>query len=359
MLKGKTIYCIVTGAHRTTTVAVFLNMLKNNGAENVVLIPTPAAMPFLDLNSLPSGVLVRYESNGYQQIPEEDIIVVAPCTFDTFSKIVFGIADNYALSIVHAAIGKKKPVIVAPSMGTQYWWHPIISGNLKTLAGYGVEVIWPEYIYEPDGTLQKISMAPWQKIFDRVCHKYQKLRYDGKAIPMFCQDFQNIISVNYPVFAHYGNILQQDHYTNAEAGFLALRMHDGKILITRTGAMIGNIDREDLTIIRDCNEENFVSWSGKYPPSSETPLVIEIFKDFPNAGAIIHGHCKDITYSPKLIGYLSKEYLAYGQWGELFKIRSLLKEYGYAIMKLHGEIVIGKNFNEALSRYRELYEKTL
>ena len=357
MLKGKTIYCVVTGAHRTATIAVFLSMLENNGASNIILIPTPAAMSFLDFESISSNVIVRYESNGHQQIPEEDIVVVAPCTFDTFSKITFGIADNYALSIIHAAIGKKKPVIVAPSMGTQYWWHPIISNNLKTLAEYGIEVIWPEYIYEPDKTLQKISMAPWQKVLDCVCHKYQKLRYVGKQID--CQDFQKIVSENYPIFARFGHILQQDHYTNAKAGFLALMMDDGKILITRTGAMVGNLNREDLTIITGHDTNNCVYWCGKYPPSSETPLVLETFKTFPEAKAIIHGHCKDVTYSPNLLDYLRKEYLAYGQWGELFKISPLLEKFGCAIMKLHGEIVIGESFDQALSRYREMYEKTL
>ena len=100
MLKGKTIYCVVTGAHRTATITAFLSMLRNNGASNIILIPTPAAISFLDFESISSDVIVRYESNGYQQIPEEDIVVVAPCTFDTFSKIASGIADNYALSIV-------------------------------------------------------------------------------------------------------------------------------------------------------------------------------------------------------------------------------------------------------------------
>ena len=357
MLKGKTIYCVVTGAHRTSTIAVFLGMLENNEASNIILIPTPAAMSFLDFNSIPNDVIVRYESNGYQQIPEEDIVVVAPCTFDTFSKIAFGIADNYALSIVHASIGKKKPVIVAPSMGVQYWWHPIVSNNLKTLAEYGVEVIWPEYIYEPDKTLQKISMAPWQKVLDCVCHKYQKLRYSGKQVS--CEDYQDVISENYPAFAHFGHILQQDHYTNARAGFLALRLNDGRILITRTGAMVGNLNRKDLSIITNCDADNCVYWCGEYSPSSETPLVIETFNAFPDAKAIIHGHCKNVTYSPNLLDYLSKEYLAYGQWGESFKIIPLLEKYSSAIMKLHGEIMIGDSFDEALSRYRELLEKTL
>lgn len=357
MLKGKTIYCIVTGAHRTTTIAVFLNMLKSNEAEHIILIPTPAAISFMDPSSLPDDIIIRYESTGNQQIPEEDVVVIAPCTFDTFSKIAFGIADNYALSIIHAAIGKKKPVIVAPSMGAQYWNHPIVSNNLKTLTGYGVEIVWPEYVYEPDGTLQKITMAPWQKVLDCVCHKYQKLRYKGKQVT--CPDYREIIYNHYPVFASFGSILQQNHYTNAKAGFLAQKLDDGRIIVTRTGALVGDLNHKDLTIITGCDEKNVVSWCGNYPPSSETPLVLEVFKTFPSAKVIIHGHCKDITYSPKLIGYLSKEYLAYGQWGEVFKILPLLKEHNFAIMKLHGEVVIGNSFDEALSLYYAMYQKTL
>ena len=97
----------------------------------------------------------------------------------------------------------------------------------------------------------------------------------------------------------------------------------------------------------------------KYPPSSEMPLILETFEAFPDARVLIHGHCKDVTYSPKLLNYVSDEYLAYGQWGELFKVYPLLEKYGLAIMKLHGEIVMGDDFDDALHRYKELYEKTL
>ena len=57
MLKGKTIYCVVTGAHRTATIAAFLSMLRNNGASNIILIPTPAAISFLDFESISSDAL--------------------------------------------------------------------------------------------------------------------------------------------------------------------------------------------------------------------------------------------------------------------------------------------------------------
>jgi hypothetical protein len=88
-------------------------------------------------------------------------------------------------------------------------------------------------------------------------------------------------------------------------------------------------------------------------------LIPEIFYAFPEAQVIVHGHCRDITYSPKMIKYHSGEYLRYGQWGDLFKIAPILKQYGCGIMKLHGEIVIASSFTEALTRYAKMYQETL
>lgn len=353
MLEGKTVYVVVTGAHRTTTVAVFLDMLKNGGASTIVLMPTPAAVPFIDFETIASDVIVRYDSKGTMEIPEEDVVVVAPCTFNTFSKIACGIADNYAMSILHAAIGKKKPVIIAPSMGGQYWWHPLTSKNRETIAEFAVEVVWPEYVYNSSGELEKVTMAPWEKIFDSVCHKFGKLRYKGHKVE---EDVTELIKSVYPEFDKYGSILQRDHYTNAKAGFLAMKK-DGKIVITRTGAFVGNLSEGDLTCIVK-HEGRDVYWTGGGEPSSETPLVLDIFDKNPDANVVIHGHCRDITYSPKMLDYLSEEYLSYGQWGEYVKIAQLLEKHSFAIMKLHGEIVIGDSFESALALYREMYEKT-
>ena len=356
MLKGKTVYCIVTGAHRTTTIALFLNMLKNEHADNIILMPTAAAEAFLDLQTIPEDVIIRRTSKGTMQIPEEDVVVVAPCTFNTFSKIATGVADSYPMSILHAAIGKKKPVVIVPSMGEQYWWHPITAAHLRTMTGFGVEVIWPEYIYNSSGVLEKLTMAPWAKVLDSVCHKFKKIRYDGLRVRG--THAMRLIDEYYASFAKYGDALQQNHYTNAAAGFLAMRVDESNILITRSGAFVGNLTRDDITVVTN-HDNHIVSWYGVSEPSSETPLVLDIFDQFPEVNAIIHGHCRDITYSPKMLKYLSNEYLAYGQWGEIFKISDLLKWYHFAIMKLHGEIVVGKCFKEALTLYYEKYQETL
>lgn len=355
MLRGKTIYCIVTGAHRTTTVAVFLNMLKEAHARDIILMPTAAAEPLLDAQTIPDDVIIRRTSNGNMQIPEEDIVVVAPCTFNTFSKIATGIADNYPMSIVHAAIGKKKPVIIAPSMGEQYWLHPVTASHRQTITSFGAEIIWPEYVYE-DCELAKITMAPWAKIFDSICHRYKTLRYlnrrDGDD-----DECRALIAKAYPLFNQCGSFLQQNDYTNATAGCLAMRTEDSKIIITRTGAYLGNLGREDLTVILG-HEDRVVRWNGASEPSSEAPLILDIFDMFPQVNVVIHGHCRDITYSPLMTPYLSDEYLSYGKWDEAHKIYDMLKLRYFAIMKLHGEIVLGENFDVAIALYYKKYLET-
>ncbi|MDD4761921.1 MAG: flavoprotein [Candidatus Pacebacteria bacterium] len=352
MLQGKIVYVIVTGATKAKSVMILLDMLKNDGAKPI-LISTPAAISMVDWDSICCDVLVRRESDD-NKIPEEDIVIVAPCTFNTFSKIACGIADNYPMSILHAAIGKGKHVVIAPAMGIQYWNHPLTPDVRKTILSFGAEIVWPEYVYSTDGKLEKITMAPWEKIFDSVCHRYQKIRYQNRQTEI---DISDIVNANYPEFSVIGKKMQEDHYTNASAGFLAKRVQDG-ILVTRSGSLVGNLLRNNLTLISDWGQQ-IVSWSGNGLPSSETPLILEIFNAFPDANVIIHGHCRDITFSPKMIKYHSSEYLRYGQWGDLFKIMPILERYQCGIMKLHGEIILAENFNEALDHYAKMYEETL
>jgi len=352
MLKGKVVYVILTGATKAEGAMILLDMLKSDGAKPI-LMATPAAIPMVNWNTICRDITIRRESDE-NKIPEEDIVIVAPCTFNTFSKIASGIADNYPMSILQAAIGKGKHVVVAPAMGSQYWNHPIMPRTRDIVSNFGVEIVWPEHIYSLTGELEKITMAPWEKIFDNVCHRYQKIRYKNKRTEQY---IDGVVDANYPEFSVIGRELQADHYINAVTGFLAKRIQNG-ILITRTGSLLGNLSRNDLTLVSDW-ERRVVSWAGNGMPSSETPLILEIFSTFPDTNVIVHGHCRDITYSSKMVRYHSSEYLRYGQWGDIFKIVPTLNEYRSGIMKLHGEIILASNFNEALDRYAKMYEETL
>lgn len=353
MFTGKTVYVITTGATKSKSVSILLDSLRGENA-NCILIPTPMCCSMMDWDSV-EGYQVKkgYDDNG--KLPEEDIVIVAPCTFNSFSKIANGIADNYAMSILHAAIGKGKHVIIAPAMDYWYFNHPVVKENFAKINSFNnVSIVYPEFIYNDGGELEKITMAPWGKILDNICHKYTKIRYSDKRIE---SDISGIIEEHFPEFYITGQYLQENHYSNGAAGFIAKRINEG-VLITSSGSSLGNLSREDITIIHNW-KDRVVSWSGYARPSSETPLVVEILEAFPNMDVIVHGHCKDITYNPKTLKYNSVEYLRYGEWSELYKIKPMLETYQKGIMKLHGEIILAGDFKEALNIYLDTYKETL
>jgi 3-polyprenyl-4-hydroxybenzoate decarboxylase len=356
MLCGKIVYIVVTGATRAKNIEVLLRNLKSEGAE-CVLMPTSEGYSMLNLSSI-KNEWMKYDGRVYnpraEEIPEEDLVVVAPCTFNTLSKIAYGIADNYPTSIIHAAIGKRKPVVIALAMNYWYLDHPLTLKHISKVSSFqNVSVVWPESVYSNDCKLEKVTMAPWEKICDTIHHKYRKAFYQERKMD---GDISTIVEMYFPEFSKIGMELQENHYLNGSAGFLARRIPEG-ILVTTTGSLVGSLSRSNLSLIK--NWDNcVVSWSGNSHPSSETPLIMEIFNSFPEIDTIIHGHCRSITYSPKSVRYNSSEYLKYGEWGELFKILPVLKEYQVGIMKLHGEIVLAPNFEEGMRRYLHLYNET-
>lgn len=359
MLKGKVVYVVTTGANKSKDVKILLDYLKAEGA-TCILMPTATSCSIMDLRTV-EGYQIRkdYTFNRAdsinERIPEEDVIVVAPCTFNTFSKIANGIADNYPLSIIHAAIGYGKYIVIAPSMNQGYFKHPITRENFAKINSFGnVSIVYPEYIYKEDGTLDRITMAPWEKILDNVCHRYTKIRYSDKQVDY---DMADIVAKYFLELFTVGKFLQENQYTNGVAGFIAKKIPEG-VLITSTGSSVGALKRENLTLILDW-KDHIVSWAGTAKPSSETPLVLELFENFPNKNVVVHGHCKDITYSNKTLKYNSSEYLRYGEWGELYKIKPVIDEYQKGIMKLHGEIILADTFDDALLLYSDMYHETL
>lgn len=359
MLEGKVVYVITTGANKSKDVKSLLDYLEAEGA-TCILMPTQASRAIMDLKTV-QGYKMKTDytfnraDSMSEKIPEEDIVVVAPCTFNSFSKIAHGIADNYPLSIVHAAIGNGKYIVIAPSMNPGYFNHPITKENFAKINSFGnVSIVYPEYLYREDGSFDRITMAPWEKILDTICHRYTKIRYSDQKVEY---DMTDIIERYFPEFFTAGKFLQENQYTNGAAGFIAKKIPEG-VLITCSGSAVGGLKREDLTLIRDWNN-HVVSWSGKSKPSSETPLVLELFEAYPEKTIIVHGHCKDVTYSNQTLKYNSSEYLRYGEWGELYKIKAVIDKYQKGIMKLHGEIILANSFDEALAMYFAMYQETL
>lgn len=74
---------------------------------------------------------------------KSDIVIVAPATANTISKIACGIDDTPITTVVTTAFGSNTPIIIVPAMHESMYNHPILKKNIETLQGYGVDILVP------------------------------------------------------------------------------------------------------------------------------------------------------------------------------------------------------------------------
>jgi phosphopantothenoylcysteine decarboxylase/phosphopantothenate--cysteine ligase len=70
-----------------------------------------------------------------------DLIVVAPATANTISKLSMGCSDDLASTVILAS---NKNIFLTPAMNVRMWEHPSTKDNLKKLKSYGYHIIGPE-----------------------------------------------------------------------------------------------------------------------------------------------------------------------------------------------------------------------
>lgn len=63
-----------------------------------------------------------------------DIILVAPCTANTISKLAYGICDNFLTTTI---VSSNSPVLIAPAMNEGMYLNPIIQENINKLKNIG------------------------------------------------------------------------------------------------------------------------------------------------------------------------------------------------------------------------------
>jgi phosphopantothenoylcysteine synthetase/decarboxylase len=114
----------------------------------VLTLMTPNAVRVVsprDLSTIEGNQLVEsYFDPAILPRPPFGLVLVAPCSFNSLNKLAAGIADNLALSVVAEAIGRRTPVIVAPSLNQPLLDHPVASLSLATLGDWGVAIVPPE-----------------------------------------------------------------------------------------------------------------------------------------------------------------------------------------------------------------------
>ena len=185
MLSGKTILLGITGGIAAYKICELIRMYKRANA-NVLVVCTPNALNFvtkLTLQNLSGNEVAVEEFSVKDYRPEHisyadsaDIMVIAPATANTISKIAQGICDNLLTSI---ACAFTKPVIIAPAMNCNMWENPIFQENLKKLH---YEILEPESGYLACGYEGKGRLCSLEKIFDKTVELLTYKPLNGKKI---------------------------------------------------------------------------------------------------------------------------------------------------------------------------------
>lgn len=141
------LYLIVTGAKSALYAPELLRGLAAMNLASVIVIPTPNAsrvMCPLELATLNTVQIVEsYFDAAISPGPKPGIVLVAPCTFNSLNKLAQGIADNLAMSVAAEAIGRRTPVIVAPSLNQPLFDHPRTQVSIASLRNWGVQIVSP------------------------------------------------------------------------------------------------------------------------------------------------------------------------------------------------------------------------
>ena len=152
MAEQKTIILGVTGsiaAHKAVDVC---SQLVKAGAEVHVVMTRDAQefitpLPFKTLSRNPVVISLYDEEEGWRPThirlaDEADLILVAPATANTLTKLAQGQADD-ALGCIALAANPAAKVLLAPALNGKMWEHPATQSNVALLKDRGAQFIGP------------------------------------------------------------------------------------------------------------------------------------------------------------------------------------------------------------------------
>lgn len=148
MTDRKRIIVGVAGGIAAYKACTLVRQLTEAGHE-VRVIPTESALKFvgaatfeaLSGHRVQTGVFENVDEVPHVRLGQEaDLVVVAPATADLLARAVAGRADDLLTATLLTA---RCPVLFAPAMHTEMWFHPATVSNVATLRRRGAVVLEP------------------------------------------------------------------------------------------------------------------------------------------------------------------------------------------------------------------------
>lgn len=251
-MQGKRILLGITGGIAAYKIAFLIRLLKKSGAE-VKCILTPASCDFISplvvstLSGNPVGIEFWNKEDGSWNNHVDyglwaDILVIAPLTANTMSKMVTGSCDNLLLATY---LSMKSKTIVAPAMDLDMYAHPTTVRNLTQLESDGVGIIPAEDGELASGLEGTGRMAEPETIFTKI-EDY----FESKKDPMI--KGKKVIITAGPTYENIDPVRFIGNHSSGKMGFaIAERfLADGAEVILITGPTKLRLEDANLTLIR-------------------------------------------------------------------------------------------------------------
>ena len=138
----------ITGGIAAYKATSIIRLLTEAG-HTVKVIPTQNALRFigattleaLSHNSVDSDLYTDVESVKHVALGQEaDLVIVAPASASFLARYAAGIADDL---LGNTLLVTKAPVVLAPAMHTEMWFHAATQKNIRTIEDRGIHILEP------------------------------------------------------------------------------------------------------------------------------------------------------------------------------------------------------------------------
>ncbi|MBA1338633.1 MAG: phosphopantothenoylcysteine d [Pelagibacterales bacterium] len=187
ILFKKKILLVICGGISAYKSLDVIRFFKKRGAE-VKTILTKNAKEFITPLSVVSLSQERVYENLFSVENEanmdhislsrwSDVILVAPATANTISKLSHGTSDDLASTVLLAS---DKNIFLAPAMNVRMWEHPSTKENLNKLKGFGYKIIGPEIGDMACGEFGEGKMTDPNEIVKQIENYFQNMNSNKK-----------------------------------------------------------------------------------------------------------------------------------------------------------------------------------
>ena len=186
LLDKKILYIICGGISAYKSLET-IRLFKKNGAK-IKTILTNSAKEFITPLSVASLSQGKVYSDLFSVENETemdhialsrwaDVILIAPATANTITKLAQGTTDDLASTVVLAS---NKEIYLAPAMNVRMWEHESTKYNLKKLISYGYKLIGPEVGEMACGEYGEGKMSEPDKISNEINNYFLNLKKNKK-----------------------------------------------------------------------------------------------------------------------------------------------------------------------------------